>query len=105
ATYLTNGYLKTVIDWISSMKGIRLKDFPSFIRTTDPNDFILKFILSEIEKAKKVSAIILNSFDELEYDFIDALSSILPPIYSVGPLHILQNHIQDNDLKFLGLNL
>ncbi|CAK9171972.1 unnamed protein product [Ilex paraguariensis] len=87
------------------MKGIRLKDFPSFIRTTDPNDFFFKFILSEIEKAKKASAIIFNSFDELEHDVIDALSSILPPIYSVGPLPILQNHIQDNDLKLLGLNL
>ncbi|CAK9171967.1 unnamed protein product [Ilex paraguariensis] len=105
ASYLTNGYLETIIDWIPSMKGIRLKDFPSFIRTTDPNDFMLKVIISEFEKAKKASAIILNSFDELKHDVIDALSSILPPIYSVGPLPILQNHIQDNDLKLLGLNL
>ncbi|XP_028106816.1 7-deoxyloganetin glucosyltransferase-like [Camellia sinensis] len=35
ASYLTNGYLDTVIDWIPGMNGIRLKDLPSFIRAID----------------------------------------------------------------------
>lgn len=30
-SYLTNGYLDTVIDWIPGMKDIRLKDLPSLI--------------------------------------------------------------------------
>ncbi|CAK9171965.1 unnamed protein product [Ilex paraguariensis] len=87
------------------MKDIRLKDIPSFIRTTNPDDYMLNFVVYVMERAKKASAIILNTFDELEHDAIDALSSILPPIYSIGPLHILQNQINDNNLKLLGSNL
>ncbi|XP_021803732.1 7-deoxyloganetin glucosyltransferase-like, partial [Prunus avium] len=45
ASYLANGYLDTVIHWIPGMKSIRLKDIPSFIRTTDPNDPILDLIM------------------------------------------------------------
>ncbi|KAI3732842.1 hypothetical protein L1987_64051 [Smallanthus sonchifolius] len=40
---LTNGYLDTKVDCIPSMKGMRLKDMPTFIRSTDPDDFIVNF--------------------------------------------------------------
>ncbi|XVE49532.1 hypothetical protein DITRI_Ditri01bG0090200 [Diplodiscus trichospermus] len=43
-TYLTNGYLDTVIDWIPGMKNIRIRDLPSFVRTTDRNDIMLNFL-------------------------------------------------------------
>jgi UDP:flavonoid glycosyltransferase YjiC (YdhE family) len=105
ASYLTNGYLETVIDWIPGMKGIRLRDLPSFIRTTDPDDIMLDFTMAETERAKKASAIFLNTFDALEHQVLNALSSILPPIYSIGPLQLLQNQITDNDLKSIGSNL
>ncbi|XVF36693.1 hypothetical protein REPUB_Repub19eG0079500 [Reevesia pubescens] len=105
-SYLTNGYLDTVIDWIPAMEGIRLKDLPTFIRTTDPNFVMLHFIFSETERAQKASAIILNTFDDLEHEVLDALSSMLPPVYSVGPLHlVLNHHVHDNELKQLGSNL
>ncbi|KAM7502344.1 hypothetical protein LguiB_001248 [Lonicera macranthoides] len=39
-SYLTNGYLDTVVDWIPGMKNILLKDFPAIIRTTDQHKFI-----------------------------------------------------------------
>ncbi|CAK9182322.1 unnamed protein product, partial [Ilex paraguariensis] len=105
STYLINGYLDTVIDWIPGMKGVCLKDLPSFIRTTDLNDIVMKFFLNEAERSKRVSAIMLNTYEVLEHDVIDALSSILPPIYTVGPLHLLENQINDNELKLLGSNL
>ncbi|KAF3969825.1 hypothetical protein CMV_006423 [Castanea mollissima] len=47
ASYLTNGYLETVIDWIPGMKNIRLKDIPSFVRTTDENDIMFNFFICE----------------------------------------------------------
>ncbi|KAI4375875.1 hypothetical protein MLD38_013693 [Melastoma candidum] len=41
-SYLTNGYLDSIIDWIPGMKNIRLRDLPSFIWTTDANDLLSK---------------------------------------------------------------
>ena len=105
ASYLTNGYLETVIDWIPGMKGIRLRDLPSFIRSADLDDIVLDFVMVETERAKKASAIFFNTFDALEHEVLNALSSILPPIYSIGPLQLLQNQIPDNDLKSIGSNL
>ncbi|BFG19325.1 hypothetical protein CerSpe_055990 [Prunus speciosa] len=106
ASYMTNGYLDTEIDWIPGMRGIRLRDIPSFIRTTDPNDFMLDFLLVEMARAKRASAIILNTFDALEHEVLDGLSTLLPPVYSVGPLHLQLNQIPaDNELKSIGSNL
>ncbi|KAL3504755.1 hypothetical protein ACH5RR_034596 [Cinchona calisaya] len=105
ASYLTNGYLEQALDWIPGMKNIRLRDLPSFLRTTNPDEYMIKFILQETERAKKASAIVLNTFEELEDDVIDALSSILPPIYSIGPLHFLQKQVDDESLALLGSNL
>ncbi|XP_044476012.1 7-deoxyloganetin glucosyltransferase-like [Mangifera indica] len=102
---LTNGYLDTVIDWIPGIKDIRLRDIPTFIRTTDVNTIIMNFVLSETERAKKASAIILNTFHDLEQDVLGAFASILPPVYSVGPLHLQINQIPDNDTKQIGSNL
>ncbi|GMI90963.1 ARABIDOPSIS THALIANA UDP-GLUCOSYL TRANSFERASE 85A1 [Hibiscus trionum] len=107
-SYLTNGYLDTVIDWIPAMEGIRLRDLPTFLRTTDPNFVMFDFIFRESERSRKASAIILNTFDDLEHEVLKALNSLLPPapVYSVGPLHlVLNHHVHDNELKQIGLNL
>ncbi|KAF4388428.1 hypothetical protein F8388_012405 [Cannabis sativa] len=93
-SYLTNGYLNTPIDWIPGMKNIRLRDIPTFMRTTDPNDNMLQFVLTETERAHKASAIILNTFYDLERDVLDSLNTILtPPVYSIGSLSLLANQI------------
>ncbi|XP_028789873.1 7-deoxyloganetin glucosyltransferase-like isoform X2 [Neltuma alba] len=65
-SYLTNGYLEKEIDCIPGMRNIKLKDLPSFVRTTDPNDLILDFLNEVMEKAHKAHAICFNTFDELE---------------------------------------
>ncbi|XP_059636957.1 7-deoxyloganetin glucosyltransferase-like [Cornus florida] len=106
-SYLTNGYLDTLIDWIPGMKGIRLKELPTFIRTTNPNDVMLNFAINEAERSHKCSAIILNTIDVLERDCLDALAPMFPPIYPIGPLHLLEKkQLPENDeLKSIGLNL
>ncbi|KAF2314765.1 hypothetical protein GH714_033485 [Hevea brasiliensis] len=106
-SYLTNGHLDTVIDWIPGMKGIRLRDIPSFIRTTDPENFMLNFLISETERAQKASAIVLNTFDALEHEVLAALSSLpkLPYVYSIGSLQLLLNKVKDSGLKSIGSNL
>ncbi|PRQ21853.1 putative cyanohydrin beta-glucosyltransferase [Rosa chinensis] len=106
ASYLTNGYLDTVIDWIPGIRSIRLKDIPTFIRTTDPDDIMLKYLVVEMERAQRASAIVINTFDALDHDVLEALSRLLPPVYSIGSLHLQLNQIPaDNDLKSIGSNL
>ncbi|KAJ1431873.1 UDP-glycosyltransferase family, conserved site [Sesbania bispinosa] len=102
---MTNGYLETTIDWVPGIKEIRLRDIPSFIRTTDPNDPMLDFILGECQRAHRASAILLNTFDALEHDILEALSSIFPPVYSIGPLNLLLKDVTDKDLNSIGSNL
>ncbi|KAL3514163.1 hypothetical protein ACH5RR_026880 [Cinchona calisaya] len=105
ASYLTNGYLEQALDWIPGMKNIRLRDLPSFLRTTNPDDYMIKFVLQETERTRKPKAIILNTFEELEADVIKALSDILPPIYTIGPLQFLLKQVDDKNLSVLGSNL
>ncbi|KAJ9673863.1 hypothetical protein PVL29_023425 [Vitis rotundifolia] len=104
-SYLTNGYLDTVIHWIPGMKGIRLKDMPSFIRTTDPDDVMLGFAMGELERVRKASAIIFNTFDALEQEVLDAIAPMFPTIYTIGPLQLFLDQIQDTELKSIGSSL
>lgn len=95
----------TVIDGVPGMKDMRLKDFPSFVRTCDPNDLMFNFLRTESQRAKKASAVVFNTYDALEHEVLEALSSILPPIYTIGPLSLLVNQIPDKNLRTLGSNL
>lgn len=105
---LTNGYLdETKIDWIPGMKELRLTDLPSFVRTTDPDDIMLNFLTSEAQRSKRASAIVLNTFDAFECDVLDGMKSILPPVYSIGPLSSLLLNLvpQESEVQSLGSNL
>lgn len=99
--------LDTEIDWIPTMKNLRLKDIPSFIRATTRDDIMLNFLLREVDRVKRASAIILNTYDDLERDTIQAIQSITPPVYSIGPLHLLVDRDIDNDSEIgrMGSNL
>ncbi|KAJ9174879.1 hypothetical protein P3X46_013479 [Hevea brasiliensis] len=104
-SYLTNGYLEKTIDWIPGMKNIRLRDLPSFIRTTDRNDIMLNFLAREIERTSRASAVILNTFEAFERDVLNVLSTMFPPIYTIGPLQLLVDQIPNSNLKSIGSNL
>ena len=67
-SYLTNGYLNTIIDWIPGMKDIRLRDLPSFVRTIDPNEIVFRSLIDAAERAPSASGIIVHTFDELEQE-------------------------------------
>jgi len=84
---LTNGFMDMPVGWAPGMsKHMRLKDFPSFLRTTDPNDVLLTFQLHEVERSESAAAVIVNSFDELERPALDAMRAIIPAVYTIGPL-------------------
>lgn len=79
-----SSYLENSIDWVPGIKGIRLKDLPSFMRTTNPQDLMMMdFIYSQCERAQKASAIIVNTFDALEHDVLDAFTSIYCYLLSI----------------------
>ncbi|KAI3675843.1 hypothetical protein L1987_85439 [Smallanthus sonchifolius] len=101
-SHVTNGYLETILDWIPGMSNIRLKDFPSFIRTTDINDIMLNFFITETAALPRGSAVVLNTFDALEQDSINPLFALNPLIFTVGPLHLME---QDERVKHIGSNL
>ena len=96
SSYLTNDYLDSKIDWAPGMKDMRLKDFPSFIRTTDPNDIAVKFVVNEVSTLPKGRALILNTSHNLEQDALDAIAASQPHIYTVGPLNLIMNQIQND---------
>ncbi|PIN10984.1 UDP-glucuronosyl and UDP-glucosyl transferase [Handroanthus impetiginosus] len=100
-----NGYLETTIDWVQGMKDMRLRDFPSFIRTTDPKDIMLNFLIQETDAVPRAKALILNTFNALEQDVVDTLSFMFPKVYTVGPLHMMMNHIHDERLKTIQSSL
>ncbi|KAJ6302423.1 hypothetical protein OIU77_016499 [Salix suchowensis] len=66
---------------------------------------MLHFVLREIDRTSRASAVIFNTFDSLEQDVLDALSPLFPPICTVGPLQLLVDQIPDGDLKNTGSNL
>ncbi|CDP01083.1 unnamed protein product [Coffea canephora] len=105
ASYLTNGYLDIVLDWIPRLEGTSLKDLLSFLRATNPDEFMLKYIMQETGRAREACAIIINTLQQLEQHLLHALSSYLPPIYPIRPLNILDNQVKDKNLKEIGSNL
>ncbi|TQD84232.1 hypothetical protein C1H46_030210 [Malus baccata] len=80
-----------VIDWIPGVKDIRLKDLPASFQTTNPDDIRFNFILEAAVEVHKASAVVVHTFAALELDVLDALSSMLPHVYAVGPLQLLLN--------------
>uniref|UniRef100_A0A0E0QEU9 Uncharacterized protein n=1 Tax=Oryza rufipogon TaxID=4529 RepID=A0A0E0QEU9_ORYRU len=77
------------------MPPIKLGDMSSFVRTTDPDDFGLRFNEEEANNCTKANALILNTFDELEADVLAALRAEYARIYTIGPLGTLLNHAAD----------
>ncbi|KAL3834362.1 hypothetical protein ACJIZ3_009098 [Penstemon smallii] len=104
---VTNGYMEIVIDWIPGMKNIRLRDLPAFIRTTDPDDIMLNFVIQEINSIPKATALVINTFDALEHDVLQALSAMFTtPIYTIGPLQLMMNeHVHDQRVHDISSSL
>ncbi|CAN4092451.1 unnamed protein product [Withania somnifera] len=104
-SYLTNGYLEMTLDWIPGMKDISLRDLPAFIRTANLDDYMIKYLLQETERSRNASAIVVNTFEPLEKKVLESLQALLPPVYAIGPLHLLVKHVDDKNLENLQSNL
>jgi len=87
------------------MKDIRLRDLPSFMRTTDPNDCLFNFSMESVGRSPSGSAVIFHTFDALEQEVLTSLFSMFPRVYTIGPLQLLLNQIQEDDLDSIDCNL
>ncbi|CAI9109487.1 OLC1v1009312C1 [Oldenlandia corymbosa var. corymbosa] len=96
-SYFTNGYLDQTIDWIPGIKSIRLRDIPTVIWTTDPEDIFLDYLMDLMPRTLKGSALIINTFDALEYNVLKQYSHMVDHLYTVGPIHLLLKEIEKED--------
>ncbi|KAF8026343.1 hypothetical protein BT93_F2972 [Corymbia citriodora subsp. variegata] len=90
---LMNGHGNTPIDWIPGMKNMRLHDIPHYFRITGSDDTLFNFTVDIGDKIGKATATIIHTFEALEPDVLHALSSMIPRVYAVGPLHLMINQI------------
>ncbi|XP_075520760.1 7-deoxyloganetin glucosyltransferase-like [Primulina tabacum] len=104
-SYLTNGYLETKLDWVPGMKNIRLRDFPSFIRSTDPDEIMVHYNILQTKNVSRAKAVIINTYEELEKDVVHALSQKFDRVHTVGPLHLLERVVKNPEIKSIGPSL
>ncbi|PPD96330.1 hypothetical protein GOBAR_DD06642 [Gossypium barbadense] len=64
--FVSNEKLEMPIDWIPGMPNMRIKDIPSFIRTTDPDDIMLNFVIEVSQKCLNSSSIIFNNLQYIQ---------------------------------------
>lgn len=96
---MEDGTLDRVVDGIPGMRNIRFKDLPSFIMTTDPHDILLNYLRDEAQNCLKSSAMIINTFTELERQVLEAIEARHPNIYVTGPLSLMEKTIPENELS------
>ncbi|KAH0689326.1 hypothetical protein KY290_017484 [Solanum tuberosum] len=98
-SFMEDGTLDTIVDEIPGMRNIRLKDLPSFIMTTDPDDILLNYLSDEAQNCLKSSAMIINTFTELEREVLEEIQAKFPNIYVTGPLSLMEKTIPENELS------
>lgn len=104
--FMIDGTLDTQVDWIPGMiRNLRLKDLPTFLRTTDPNNVLFTYLRDEVQNCFKASAMIFNIFEPLEHEALQALSSMFPHIYPIGPLSMLLKNLPNSPLYSFRSNL
>ncbi|KAI6692100.1 hypothetical protein NL676_019810 [Syzygium grande] len=97
--FLNNGTLDDRVDWIPGVRNIRLRDMPSFMRTRDLNDIMFDFLGGEAQHCLKSSAILFNTFNELEREVLEKIADMSPQIYCTGPLSFLIQDIPSSSVK------
>ena len=95
----------TKVEGIPGLQNFLMRDLPSFVKTTDPNDFLLEYFIEVAGRVPTASAIVFNTSDELERDTMNVLSSMLPSLYTIGPFPSFLDQSSDNQLASLGSNL
>ncbi|XP_062099778.1 linamarin synthase 2-like [Humulus lupulus] len=105
-SFMLDGTLDTPIDWIPGIRDVRLRDLPSFLRVTSTDDIMFDFLGSQAKNCLTSSAIIFNTFRELELEVLDSISDMYPNIYTIGPLPMLNRHLPaESQVKSMSTSL
>ncbi|KAL1534345.1 7-deoxyloganetin glucosyltransferase [Salvia divinorum] len=102
---LGNGFLDEELDWVAGMKNIRLRDFPSFVRTTDANDIMVNYNILQTKNAARAKAVVLNTYDDLEREVLDAINERFECVSTIGPLQLLEKEVEVAELRAIGSSL
>ncbi|KAK9920538.1 hypothetical protein M0R45_029093 [Rubus argutus] len=89
-----------IVSSVPGMEGLlRRRDLPSFCRI--PTDHpVVQFFIEETKAITRASALILNTFDDLESSILSHIAPRFSKIYTIGPLHaLLKSRIGDDDLS------
>ncbi|XP_074287461.1 7-deoxyloganetin glucosyltransferase-like [Silene latifolia] len=87
---VNNGILDTPVDWIPGLfKGAKLKHLPSFIRSDEDEMMFINYNIVSAENAVDSRTLILNTFDDLEYNALQQIKSKIPNLVTIGPLPLL----------------
>ncbi|GJM86895.1 hypothetical protein PR202_ga02795 [Eleusine coracana subsp. coracana] len=107
ADQLTNGFLDTPVDDVPGLRDMRFRDFPSFIRTTDPDEYMVGYVLQETGRTAHASALIVNTFDELECEAVAAIESLgmARKVYTLGPLPLVAREDPPTPRSSISLSL
>ncbi|KAL2322002.1 hypothetical protein Fmac_026381 [Flemingia macrophylla] len=70
------------------------------MRVTSLNDIMFDFLGYEAQNCLRSCSIIINSFQDLDGEALDALRANNPHIYDIGPLHLLGRHFPDKEEGF-----
>ncbi|CAO2047436.1 unnamed protein product [Urochloa humidicola] len=107
AEQLTNGFLDTPVEDVPGLRNMRFRDFPSFIRTTNPDEYMVGYVLRETGRSASASAVILNTFDELEGEAVAAMESLgmARKVYTLGPLPLVAREDPPTPRSSINLSL
>ena len=64
-----------------------------------------EYLIEVVARVPSASAIVFNTFDELERDAMNGLSSMLPFLCTIGLFPLLLNQSPQNNFASLGSNL
>lgn len=104
----SSGYLDAIIDWIPGLKDMRMRDFPNFLRNIPADETLFHLAIDAIKSSTGAVATVIHTFEALEKDVLNALSSILlGPVYAIGPFSLLLERIpeEENQTKNIHCNL
>ncbi|KAL8119771.1 hypothetical protein AgCh_017035 [Apium graveolens] len=78
-SYVTNGYLDTVVNGIPGMKDMKLRDFPSFVRTIDRDDILFNHLRREAEAISNCSITVMSAeyFSEFAWGLANSKKQFL----------------------------
>jgi UDP:flavonoid glycosyltransferase YjiC (YdhE family) len=97
--------LDTKLELISGLRSFRLSDHIHVIKTTNPNDVMIKYMIEIENKCRRGFAIVFNTSNELEGDAMNILDSMFPSLYTIGPFVSFLNQSPHNHLTSLDSSL